>query len=689
MQSASRPAPTRLGTVRASLAALSVRKHRVIMQEPEMFAPPCNDAIGTTRNSCFIYCSTASAGRMMKLCEDLCTQGVDVQMVGGSRFCKSGVSTDHGHLTQVIRGVNRIIVCVDSEILERVGIFEFGDALVTAFNVAKTKPSEQLIVAVTEPQLLNPKAWGWNPIFARFSGLEMVDLSMDRSADDWAQTVKHLAEWCTGARKSSRMGSVHEAAAAPAAPSGRGCLIAPSLAEKREHSFRSPWLSRWARSQGRRYDVFLSHAWGEDTEGRDNHVRVMKMASYLRLHGLEVFFDDWEMHKYRSIDEAMVSGMRYASVVVIVLTEKYVQKIVDAQVRDNCAAEFNLSTQVAGRVVAIMESELRNPNNWGYNRVFGQLSSNLYVDLTADDGHMSAMFSCSKRACAVQRWWCGLDALEMRIRTETAMIEGIEVPQNPPPWVPQRDAMVFTAVVFTFAATLDLATLLVQGYLGIEGKEVASITMAGRALSWFCWMVGMFVQAFVQALYCRKPPHFDIHWEEIQWGVVGSSAMRCLAAVLGFVSACLDHAVLAFVALGVFCLGNALQLMAVTFLSRNSENGFDLRRPFTFRNLPHWGACSLAISSSSTAAGMRWKDAFGHQLPVDIFLAAGSGLMWLTALLYLYWSLNSNRALGRYFKTAPRRGEEPAKTSGMLLGNTFVARTATEVATKLGKRESV
>eukprot|EP00411_Alexandrium_monilatum_P078793 CAMPEP_0175625050 /NCGR_PEP_ID=MMETSP0096-20121207/70271_1 /TAXON_ID=311494 /ORGANISM="Alexandrium monilatum, Strain CCMP3105" /LENGTH=208 /DNA_ID=CAMNT_0016930379 /DNA_START=16 /DNA_END=639 /DNA_ORIENTATION=- len=95
--------------------------------------------------------------------------------------------------------------------------------------------------------------------------------------------------------------------------------------------------------------------------------------------------------------------------------------------------------------------------------------------------------------------------------------------------------------------------------------------MAGRALSWFCWMVGMFVQAFVQALYCRKPPHFDIHWEEIQWGVVGSSAMRCLAAVLGFVSACLDHAVLAFVALGVFCLGNALQLMAVTFLSRNSE----------------------------------------------------------------------------------------------------------------------
>ena len=40
------------------------------------------------------------------------------------------------------------------------------------------------------------------------------------------------------------------------------------------------------------YDVYLSHDWGEDCEGRPTHARVSLVAQYLRSVGLRVCFDE-------------------------------------------------------------------------------------------------------------------------------------------------------------------------------------------------------------------------------------------------------------------------------------------------------------------------------------------------------------------------------------------------------------
>ena len=44
------------------------------------------------------------------------------------------------------------------------------------------------------------------------------------------------------------------------------------------------------------YDAFLSHDWGVDSEGRNNHARVSKINKALRDAGVRTWFDEEQMH---------------------------------------------------------------------------------------------------------------------------------------------------------------------------------------------------------------------------------------------------------------------------------------------------------------------------------------------------------------------------------------------------------
>ena len=42
-------------------------------------------------------------------------------------------------------------------------------------------------------------------------------------------------------------------------------------------------------------DVFMSHNWGKDESGRDNHARVVKMAKHFESKGIKCWIDEKEM----------------------------------------------------------------------------------------------------------------------------------------------------------------------------------------------------------------------------------------------------------------------------------------------------------------------------------------------------------------------------------------------------------
>ena len=92
-------------------------------------------------------------------------------------------------------------------------------------------------------------------------------------------------------------------------------------------------------------DIFLSHAWGNDEFGRDNHKRCKEIADKLQTVGYTVWFDAYDM--YGNIDSAIMKGINNCKIVIICLTNKYCNKINNCSLNqltnDNCYKEWNYS----------------------------------------------------------------------------------------------------------------------------------------------------------------------------------------------------------------------------------------------------------------------------------------------------------------------------------------------------------
>lgn len=103
-------------------------------------------------------------------------------------------------------------------------------------------------------------------------------------------------------------------------------------------------------------DIFISHAWGNDSIGRDNHLRSKKIADFLILNGYSVWFDSYDM--YGNIDSSIMSGINKCQIVIICLTEKYFQKINNAVItnktNDNCYKEWNYTMFKQKRIIPII-----------------------------------------------------------------------------------------------------------------------------------------------------------------------------------------------------------------------------------------------------------------------------------------------------------------------------------------------
>ena len=131
-------------------------------------------------------------------------------------------------------------------------------------------------------------------------------------------------------------------------------------------------------------DVFLTHDWGKDELGRGNHERVAVVNEALKELGYTTWFDSDRMTG--DIMQQMASGIDKAKIVLVFITQRYVQKVRGKDEKDNCKLEFQYASRTKGKalmVPIIMEDRMEDPSTWK-GPIGLILGGELYVRMSFD-----------------------------------------------------------------------------------------------------------------------------------------------------------------------------------------------------------------------------------------------------------------------------------------------------------------
>ena len=112
-------------------------------------------------------------------------------------------------------------------------------------------------------------------------------------------------------------------------------------------------------------DVFLTHDWGTDENGRSNHARVSVINAALKQRGYVTWFDEEKMEG--NIVSAMCEGIENTRVVVVFVTKNYMEKLAGHNEADNCKMEFGYAANKrtgAFMLPIVMEKRMKTPKLW-------------------------------------------------------------------------------------------------------------------------------------------------------------------------------------------------------------------------------------------------------------------------------------------------------------------------------------
>ena len=133
-----------------------------------------------------------------------------------------------------------------------------------------------------------------------------------------------------------------------------------------------------------RTDVFLSHDWGKDEYGRDNHQRVSLINDELKARGYITWFDEEKLAG--NIDVEMAQGIEQTEGVIAFITRRYYEKVNGENARDNCQKEFQHASEIKTRakiVPVVMEESMRDATPWK-GLVGINIGKEMYVDMSDD-----------------------------------------------------------------------------------------------------------------------------------------------------------------------------------------------------------------------------------------------------------------------------------------------------------------
>jgi hypothetical protein len=112
-------------------------------------------------------------------------------------------------------------------------------------------------------------------------------------------------------------------------------------------------------------DIFLSHNWGKDELGRDNHDRVKRISQFLTGKGLVTWFDEDRMTG--NIADKMTQGIEHTICVAVFVTKTYFDKVAQPDERDNCKFEFQYARKRCGAqrmIPVVMEPSMKDTRCW-------------------------------------------------------------------------------------------------------------------------------------------------------------------------------------------------------------------------------------------------------------------------------------------------------------------------------------
>eukprot|EP00053_Salpingoeca_punica_P009427 m.84451 g.84451 ORF g.84451 m.84451 type:complete len:325 (+) comp15022_c0_seq3:36-1010(+) len=173
-----------------------------------------------------------------------------------------------------------------------------------------------------------------------------------------------------------------------AAPRGEGChkwpMIKMVIASKDTQTTvfsKQPRAS--ASIEAKPTQVFLTHCWGNDTEGRDNHARVTAFNAALQKLGIVTWFDGERMQDH--IKAQMADGIDNTKAVLVFVTRRYCEKVASGS-DEYCAMEFNYAHTRKGAsklIPIVMEPDMRSTKSWS-GPLGLVLSGHLYFDMVDD-----------------------------------------------------------------------------------------------------------------------------------------------------------------------------------------------------------------------------------------------------------------------------------------------------------------
>jgi hypothetical protein len=170
------------------------------------------------------------------------------------------------------------------------------------------------------------------------------------------------------------------------------------------------------------YDVFLSHDWGVDEEGRNTHERVSRVNNALRKRGIKTWFDNNKLEGPLRPD--IETAISRSNCILIFVTKRYSDKI--GRSGDRCSAEFNfIIDHISSRSiqVVVMEKRMKMISNWG-RRLSFEIGSVLYTEMLEDDSSVFEL-QCDQLTRRIKRNW---EDQTRTLEDPTSPLETVDVP---------------------------------------------------------------------------------------------------------------------------------------------------------------------------------------------------------------------------------------------------------------------
>ena len=149
---------------------------------------------------------------------------------------------------------------------------------------------------------------------------------------------------------------------------------------------------RMTEDQQEANDIFLSHNWGPDSLGRDNHTRVKKLNEALKAANMKTWFDADRLHGH--VCQSMTEGIDNSEKVAVFITERYIDKVAQMYgLDDTCRQEYEYSVTTKGIkniIPIVMEPQCRDLRKW-HGSIGATLANQMFIDFSEDDKLLSCV----------------------------------------------------------------------------------------------------------------------------------------------------------------------------------------------------------------------------------------------------------------------------------------------------------